>query len=64
MSNDRFTLAAIDSLLEHGAKFHFEDPIVQKEDGMVVIKDKGKIMLLMSEAAWQKLIMVRREGEK
>jgi len=64
MSNDRFTLAAIDNLLENGAKFHFEDPIVEKKDGMVAIKDRGKIMLLMSEAAWQKLIMVRREGEK
>lgn len=64
MSNDRFTLAAIDSLLENGAKFHFEDPVVQKGDGMVVVKDKGKIMLLMSEAAWEKLIMVRRENKE
>jgi len=64
MSNDRFTLAAIDNLLENGAKFHFEDPVVQKEDGMVVVKDKGKIMLLMSETAWQKLIMVRRDGKE
>lgn len=64
MSNDRFTLEAIDSFVEMGLKLDFKDPIVLKEDGIVAIKDEWKIIMVMSEAAWEKFIIIRHGSSK
>ena len=64
MSDDRFTLTAIDSLVEAGMRSNLENHRLLRDDGLILIYSNDELQLVLSEEAWSKMALIRNESDE